>query len=251
MIEISSRWRVRDYCGAERTLMETQFNLGDIKVDVHLKNIRNINLRVYPPVGRVRISAPRRMHLDSIRAFAVSKLDWIRKQQNKVQKQRREPPREYIDGERHFVWGRQYRMNVEERHGVPGVSLGDDSITLRVRPGASAAKRADVLNEWYRKQITEKLPEVISRWEEVLGVKIEAFTVRKMKTLWGSCSPRRRTVRFNLELARKAPACLEYIVLHELVHLLEPTHNNRFKVLISKFMPEWRLYRNELNMKKS
>jgi len=227
--------------------MTSRIELGDITVDVVLKDIKNVHLSVYPPAGRVRISAPRRMSLDIIRVFAISKLEWIKQQQAKLRGQERESPREYLDRESHYVWGKRYLLTVVEADAPPAVELKHRRMVLRVRPGTDAEKRSSLVEEWYREQLKGELPALLKRWEPLLGVKAERWFVQRMKTKWGSCNHRARTIRLNTELAKKPPQCLEYIVVHELVHLLEPTHNARFLALMDRFMPNWQLHREELN----
>lgn len=224
-----------------------QVELGDIAVDVVLKNIKNVHLSVYPPTGRVRISAPLRMSLDTIRVFAISKLDWIKRQQRKLREQERETPREYLDRESHYVWGKRYLLTVCESPQAPSVELRHSRMLLRVRPGADEQKREAIVEEWYRQQLKQAAPPLIAKWERLTGAKVERFFVQRMKTKWGSCNHRAHTIRLNTELAKKPRECVEYIVVHELVHLLEPTHNARFLALMDRFMPKWQFYRDVLN----
>lgn len=227
--------------------MVTQIQLGDIAVDVVQKGIKNIHLSVHPPTGRVRIAAPLHMKTDTIRVFAISKLGWIKRQQTKLRKQERETPREYLDRESHFCWGKRYLLEVVENYGAANVELKHRTIVLRVRPGANDGKKQSVLDEWYRQQLKAEIQPLIVKWGQHMGVRVARFTVRKMKTMWGSCTPKSRSILINLELAKKPRDCLEYIVVHELVHLLEPTHNRRFISLMDQFMPQWRSHREELN----
>lgn len=221
--------------------------LNDIDVEVIHKNIKNVHLSVYPPKGRVKVSAPESMAIEIIRVYVISKLGWIKKQQEKICAQAREAPRECIDRESHYFSGKRYLLRVVERDAAPQVSLSHSRIVLQVRPGADEAKKRSVLKEWYRQQLKEKAGALIVQWEKKMGVSVAECTVRKMKTKWGSCSPVTRSIRINLELAKKPSECLEYIVVHELTHLLEPSHNSQFIALMDKFMPKWRLYRDELN----
>ncbi len=227
--------------------MATQIKLGNIAVEVEKKDIKNIHLSVYPPTGKVRISAPLRMNLDTIRVFAISKLGWIKQQQKKLREQERETPREYLDRESHFVWGQRYLLKVIESDAAPLVELKHSKLLLRVRPGASEEKKQAIVEEWYREQIKQAVPELIAKWEPLLDVKVERFFVQRMKTKWGSCRSITRSIRLNTELAKKPPECLEYIVVHEMAHILEPTHNSRFIALMDKFMPKWRFHRDKLN----
>lgn len=224
-----------------------RLELGEITVDVVLKDIKNVHLSVYPPLGRVRISAPKHMSLDTIRVFAISKLDWIKQQQTKLRAQEREIPREYVDRESHYLWGKRYLLTVIEGDGPPAIELKHSRIILRVRPQTTADKRQALFEEWYREQLKEAVPPLLARWQHLLGVNVERWFVQRMKTRWGSCNHRARTIRLNSELAKKPAECLEYIIVHELVHLLEPTHNPRFVALMDRFMPNWRFHRDALN----
>ncbi len=227
--------------------MAETIDLGGIVVDVVKKDIKNVHLSVYPPTGRVRISAPERMSLDTIRVFAISKLNWIKQQQQKLLEQERETPREYLDRESHYVWGKRYLLKIIEHNAAPEVELKHSTMLLRVRPGSDDVKMEAVLDAWYRQQLKEAVPPLIAKWEPLMGVKVERFFVQRMKTKWGSCNLSAGTIRLNSELAKKPPESLEYIVVHEMVHLLEPTHNARFIGLMDRFMPKWEFYRDILN----
>ena len=224
-----------------------RIELGGLSVEVVRKRIKNIHLSVYPPNGRVRISAPNWVGLDSIRLFAVSKLGWIRKQQQKLKEQERETPREYLDRESHQVWGRRVLLQIEHDRSGPPVELSPGKLVLRVRPDATRERKRAVLDEWYREQVKAAAPELIAKWVRSLEVSVAGFFVQKMKTLWGSCNARRHTIRLNAELAKKPPECLEYIVVHELVHLLERSHGPRFVALMDQHLPKWRYFKAELN----
>jgi len=226
--------------------MATQIKVGDIAVDVVLKDIKNIHLRVSLPMGRVRISAPRRMNLDNIRAFVISKLGWIKQQQQKFQMQERETPFEYLDRESHYVWGRRYLLKIVEHDTAPEVKLNHSEMILRVRPGAEHNTKQAIVDLWYREQIKATVPGLIAKWEPIMHVKVDHIFVQKMKTKWGSCNPVKHSIRFNTDLAKKPPGCLEYIVVHEMVHLLERHHNGRFRAYLDQFMPQWRQHREEL-----
>lgn len=227
--------------------MAETIELGDIKVEVVKKDIKNIHLSVYPPAGRVRISAPSRMSLDTIRVFVISKLGWIKQQQQKFQSQARETPREYLDRESHYVWGKRYLLRVIESDTAPVVELKHSRMFLHVRPGTDAVKKQIIMETWYREQLKQALPPLIAKWEPLMGVQVARFFVQRMKTRWGSCNPGARRIRLNTDLAKKPRECLEYVVVHEMVHLLEPTHNARFVALMDQFMPKWQFYRDVLN----
>lgn len=224
-----------------------QIRLGDIAVDVIKKDIKNLHLSVHPPTGRVRISAPLRMDLASIRVFAIAKLGWIKSHQRKLLGQERESPREYIDRESHYVWGKRCLLKVVETDGAPSVELRHKTLVMHVRPGSNEGKRQSALEDWYRERLKEALPPVLAKWQPLIGVRVRKVFVQRMKTKWGSCSPAAGNIRLNTELAKKPPECLEYIVVHEMAHLLEPTHNTRFLALMERFMPKWEFHRTELN----
>lgn len=221
--------------------------LGAIAVDVVLKDIKNIHLSVHPPAGKVRIAAPLRMDLDTIRVFAITKLAWIKSQQKKLREQERETPREYLDRESHYVWGKRYLLKLIEKDAAPSVDLKHSKMVLQLRPAASIEKKQEVLDAWYREQLKAAVPPLVAKWEKALGVKVGKVFVQKMKTKWGSCNPVAGNIRLNTDLAKKPSACLEYIVAHELAHLLERHHNERFIALMDAHMPLWRQYREVLN----
>ncbi len=227
--------------------MTARLQLGDIAVDVVLKDIKNVHLGVYPPTGRVRISAPWRMSLDTIRVFVISRLDWIRQQQGKLREQDRETPREYLERESHYVWGRRYLLSVAERDQAPAVTLQHSRMVLTVRPGTDEAAKEALVARWYREQTKGVVSELLAKWESILGVSVNRVFVQQMKTRWGSCNPRARTIRLNTELAKKPKECLEYIVVHETLHLIEPTHNVRFVAMMDRFVPKWHFWRQKLN----
>jgi len=227
--------------------MQDRLQLGDVVLDVHRKEIKNVHLSVHPPSGHVTVAAPSHMTLDKLRIYAISKLDWIREQQRKIRAQDRETPREYRELESHYLWGKRYLLSVVEKNGSPTVELSHSKMVLEVRPGADATKRQEVLDRWYREQLKAEMPRLIERWEPKLNVKVRAFYVQRMKTKWGSCTPHRGTIRLNTELAKKPKRCLEYLVVHEMVHLIEPTHNERFVALMDHHLPNWRETRNVLN----
>jgi predicted metal-dependent hydrolase len=227
--------------------MFTQIELGGIVLDVIKKDIKNIHLSVYPPSGKVRLSAPARMNLDTIRLFAISKLGWIRQQQKKLCEQERECQREYLDRESHYVWGRRVLLKLAEGEGAPSVELRHSTLLVRVRPGNDETTREEVVACWYRQLLKTAIPPLIDTWEARLRVKVSGFYVQQMKTKWGSCNPTAGTIRLNTELAKKPKECIEYIVVHEMIHLIESTHGPRFVALMDRFMPAWRETRELLN----
>jgi len=227
--------------------MSTQLELGDIKVDVVQKDIKNVHLSVNPPTGKVRISAPSRMSHDAIRSFAISKLGWIKDKQQELLNQERESPREFLERESHYVWGRRYLLVVSEDSVPASIELKHGRMLLTIRPGTDEESRRVILEGWYREQIRKAAQPLLAQWAPLMGVEVERYFVRRMKTKWGSCNPSSRTIRLNTELAKKPPECLEYIIVHELAHLIEPTHNERFVAVMDRFMPQWEVYRQLLN----
>ncbi len=227
--------------------MQTRVQLGEFSADVVRKDIKNVHLSVHPPTGRVRIAAPHRMSLDTVRVFAASKLAWIRRHQRRFIEQERDTAREYLDRESHYVWGKRYLLQVVELEVAPSVMLGHRKLVLAVRPGAGAEKMQAVLDNWYRSQVREAVAPLIAKWERAMRVHVRRVFVRHMKTKWGSCNPRAGSIRLNTELAKKPRECLEYILVHEMVHLLEPTHNARFVRLMDQYIPRWQSQRDILN----
>lgn len=227
--------------------MMAQVQLGNITADVVLKDIKNVHLSVYPPNGRVRIAAPTRMSLDTIRVFAISKLAWIKQQQKKLREQERETPREYLNRESHYLWGKRYLLTVQEKDRTPSIELRHRRILLCVRSGASEERKQELFEAWHREQLKNAVLPLLVKWQPLMGVTVSRVFVQRMKTKWGSCNPTARHIRLNTELAKKPPECLEYIVVHELAHLIEPTHTQRFIALMDRFMPKWQFYREALN----
>ena len=227
--------------------MATEMQLGEVTVDVVFKDIKNVHLSVHPPTGRVTISAPSRMSFENVRLFAISKLTWIKKQQKKFQDQEREAPREYLERESHYLWGKRHLLRIEPTIRERGVRTEHRLLVLRVPKECSEAERAEVIDLWYRAQLKRAAAPLIAKWEKQLGVSVRRWFVQKMKTKWGGSSPERRTIRLNLELAKKPPECLDYIILHELVHFLEPSHSERFRALMDAYMPHWKSVRQALN----
>jgi predicted metal-dependent hydrolase len=223
--------------------------INDIEIELTKKNIKNLYLSVHPPDGRVKISAPYRMNMDSIRLFVISKISWIKRQQSKFKNQERQPEREYVSGESHYFLGQRYLLNViYTNKRKQGVEVRNKKyIDLYVRENAPKHIRERIMIEWYRKQLKELIPPLIAKWEPIIGVKIKEFGVKRMKTCWGTCNTKAKRIWINLELAKKSPTCLEYVIVHEMVHLLERHHNERFKAYMDKFIPNWRAVKAELN----
>ena len=225
--------------------MNTIIKMEDFEAEVVHKNIRNIHLRVLQPDGKLRISAPFRTKNGTIYKFAFSKINWISKQRMRISKSTYKAF-QYINQETHYIRGRKYQLKVQEKNEPPVVQLLNNEIVLRVPDGADLETRRSVLQDWYHRQLEMVIPPLITKWESILNVSVRCFSIRSMKTRWGSCTPKTRSIRFNLELVKRAPECLEYIVVHELVHLLEASHNSKFKTLMDRFYPKWKFYRKEL-----
>lgn len=221
--------------------------LGELSLDVQFKNIKNVHLSVHPPLGNVTIAAPSRMSMELIRAFAITKMSWIRRQQRKFQTADRAPQAEYLERESHYVWGQRYLLRLAPANGSGSVSLSPQRLTLHLPPSASSQAKAAVLSKWYRDLIMAETPAILSRWSKVLRVEIPEIRVRQMKTKWGSCNHRTGSILLNTDLAKKPKECLEYVLLHEMVHLIEPTHNAKFTTIMDQAMPNWRLRRDLLN----
>lgn len=222
-------------------------DLGGIQIDVIRKDIKNVHLSVLPPDGRVRLSAPKRMKEETLRAYTLTRLPWIRQQQRKLVSQPRETKREYLPRESHYVWGERCLLKIVEADAPPSVSRKHKKLMLQVRPGTDRDRRAELLAAWYRTQIRERVDALLPEWERCLKVRMNTLFVQHMRTKWGSCNPTKGNVRLNTELAKKPPECLEYILVHELIHMIEPTHNERFVQLMSQHMPDWRSRRDLLN----
>lgn len=223
-------------------------SVGGIAVEIVRKDIRNLHLGVYPPNGRVRVAAPLRLDDEAVRLAVVSRLGWIRRKQSAFERQDRQSHREMVTGESHYFQGRRYLLDVIAHEGPPLVRLANNTtMELRVRPGADRDARARAVDRWYRNRLKEQLPLLVSKWEGGVGVTVVDARIRKMKTRWGSCSAEARRIWLNLELAKKPSSCLEYVLVHEMVHILERHHTERFRELMDGLMPSWRLARDDLN----
>ena len=227
--------------------MLARIDLGDLRVAVVRKEIKNLHLSVLPPEGRVRIAAPPHMKIDTIRVFVISRLAWIRAQQLKMREQEREAPRQYLDRESHYVWGRRCLMQRLERDAPPAIELRRNRLEMHVRPGAEEVACGRLLDAWYRAQLRSALLAIVPKWQAVMHVRVGRVFIQRMKTKWGSCNPETGAIRLNTDLAKKPLECLEYIVVHEMAHLLEPTHNDRFVELMNRFLPQWQHVRATLN----
>ncbi|MEX1247561.1 MAG: SprT family zinc-dependent metalloprotease [Anaerolineales bacterium] len=224
-----------------------QISIEDFTAEVTLKRIKRMNLRVRPPDGAVSISAPAWMKLEAVRHFALANLEWIRRQQQRLRQLPYQVALSYVDGETHYVWGQPFTLRVTTRNQPPAVSLKAGTLTLSVRPRSSRQKRAALLAAWYREQTRAAAEPLVRRWEPAVGRRISRLYVQQMKTRWGSCNITQRSMRLNSELAKRPAHLLEYVVVHELVHLLEGSHNQVFKAHMTRLLPRWREYRKELS----
>ena len=225
-----------------------KITIGNIDIDLIRKNIKNIHLSVYPPEGRVRLAVPERMNDEAVRLFAVSKLAWITKQRKKFSEQDRQTVRKFVSGESHYYFGTRYLLNVVETTGKQHIELrGNKYIDLYVRPESTVEKREKIMYDWYRQSLKKIIPAYIKKWEEIMRVTVNDWGVKLMKTKWGTCNVKDKRIWINLELAKKNPRCLEYIIVHEMVHLLERHHNKKYKAYMDKFLPNWKSIKNELN----
>jgi hypothetical protein len=227
--------------------MGETIQLGEISILVTKKDIKNVHLSVHPPDGRVTLAAPLATRLEVARAYAISKLGWIRNQQEKLTSQVRETPRQFIERESHYLWGRRHLMTVKHREAKPSVSLDHKRITLTVRPGSDSGKRAEIIHEWHKSLLHEVVPPLIKKWEPKLKVKVIGYFLQRMKTKWGSCNHKAGHIRLNTELVKKPKDLLEYVIVHEMVHLIEPVHSERFIAILQDHYPTWREARAELN----
>ncbi len=221
--------------------------VGDLTIPVRRKNIRHVHIAVYPPDGHVCISAPLDRRSEVIRAFALTRLGWIKARQAEFQTQSRQGELDFITRESHYLWGRRYLLVVEEEEGAPRVEVMPRQIVLTVRPGSDKACRERIMHDWHKSLLRKEVAPLIRQWEKTLGVTVNAFFVQKMKTKWGSCTPGRGYVRFNTELVKKPKDLLEYVVVHELCHLLEPRHSEKYFTLLSHYYPHWKESRDFLN----
>lgn len=230
------------------TTERSHIDVSGIPVEIRRKAIKNLHVGVYPPNGKVRVAAPLHLDDEAVRLAIVSRLSWIRRQRQGFARQERQSAREMVTGESHYFEGKRYRLNVVERLGNPQVHIANNrTLELRVPPGTDRTGRQQVLDRWYRRQLKAQIPDLLAHWEPIVEVKVTDCRVKRMKTRWGSCNIEAMRIWLNLELAKKDPACLEYILVHEIVHLLERHHTERFWALMDQVMPDWRLRRDKLN----
>ena len=221
--------------------------LGELTIRVTRKEIKNVHLSVHPPDGRVTLTAPSSTRLEVARAYAISRLGWIRRQQEQFRSQSRETPRQFVERESHYLWGRRHLLSIARRDVKPFIALDHKRIILTMRPGSDAAKRAEVIHEWHKSLLHAVVPSLIKKWEPKLKVKVTGYFLQRMKTKWGSCNHRQGHIRLNSELVKKPKDLLEYVIVHEMAHLLEPTHSDRFITILQEHYPTWREARADLN----
>lgn len=227
--------------------MMPEVTIANLAIELNRKDIKNLHISVLPPDGRVRVSAPLKLSETAIRTAIVHRLPWIKKQQRSFANQRRESEREYVSGETHYLWGKRYRLEVIQRHGRHEIKTGGNKLRMYVQPGTQPSKRAELINTYYRQQVKQKLPALVKHWQQILKVEPSYWLVRKMRTKWGSCNEDQKRILLNSELAKKPVECLEFVVLHEIAHLLERHHNERFQAILDKNMPQWPEIKNLLN----
>jgi predicted metal-dependent hydrolase len=227
--------------------MSETIQIGDVSILVNRKSVKNVHLSVHPPSARVTLVAPAATRLEVARAYAISKLGWIREQQSKLHNQARESPRKFVERESHYLWGRRHLLTIAYRDTKPSITLDHRRIMLTVRPRSDAEKRSEIMHEWHKSLLHQVVPSLIQKWESKLGVDVEQYFLQRMKTKWGSCNHTVGHIRLNTQLVTKPKDLLEYVIVHEMVHLIEPTHSERFLTILGKHYPTWREARAELN----
>jgi predicted metal-dependent hydrolase len=229
------------------SISEEQIKIANMTIDVIRKDIKNMHLAVYPPTGRIRLSVPQKADPEMLRLFAISKLGWIKKHIKSFNEQPRESKRTFQNGESHYFLGKRFLLNIQPANGFPKVTKSGNKLLLHIKENSTLEERSNVVKEWYRKELKKLVPQLIEKWESEMGVKSNSWGVKIMRTKWGACNTEEKRIWINLELAKKPINCIEYIVVHELVHLLERNHNEKFVKHMDQFMPKWRQYRDELN----
>ena len=225
-----------------------RIKVSDIEITIIIKDIKNLHLGVYPPNGRVRIAAPLKTTDESIRLFAISKINWIKKQKAKFKDQERQAKRDYSSGESHYFFGKRYLLNVIHINPSPRIEIKKKThIDMYIKQNSTQKRKEKILDDWYRLELKKQITKIIKKWEVIIGLKVRDVLIRKMKTKWGSCKPKSKKIIINLELAKKPLGCLEYILVHEMVHFLEKTHSEKFRAYMDSFMPKWKIFKAELN----
>jgi predicted metal-dependent hydrolase len=225
-----------------------QIIVNGVRIEIVRKDIKNLHLGVYPPNGRVRVATPLRVSNDAVRLAVIGKLGWIKRQQASFEAQPRQSKREMVSGESHYLLGQRYRLRVVNHDGPAKIIVPNKSIIeLRIRSDTNTQQRERVLQRWYRQHLRELIPPFLDKWQTIVGVQVDEWAIKKMKTKWGACNIDSRRIWLNLELSKKPVLCLEYLIVHEMVHLIERHHNDRFIALMNKFLPQWRMHREVLN----
>jgi hypothetical protein len=226
----------------------SRMKVRNLEIHTVKKDIKNIHLGVYPPNGRIRVAAPIKTTDETIKLLVISKMPWIKKQQAKFDRQERQTKREYVSGESHFFMGNRYLLNVVHTNSAPKIEIKRKTrIDMYINPQATLKKREELMDSFYRSELKKQIPILIRKWEKKTGVHVKEFRIRKMKTKWGTCNPKCQRVWFNLELAKKPLRCIEYVLVHEMTHLIEKNHTEGFKYLMKSFMKQWDQYKEELN----
>ncbi|MGA3058863.1 MAG: SprT family zinc-dependent metalloprotease [Candidatus Bathyarchaeia archaeon] len=227
---------------------KTRTVICDLEIETVKKDIKNIHVGVYPPNGRVRVAAPLKTTDEAIKLLVISKMPWIKKQQLKFEGQERQTKREYVSGESHYFFGNRYRLNVMQTDSKPKIEIKRKTrINMYVKPHASLEEKERLMDSFYRSELKKQIPDLVSKWEKITGLNIKEVKIKKMKTKWGTCIPKFQRIWLNLELAKKPPRCLEYVIVHELTHLKEKHHNEHFEILLKSYMPQWDQCKQELN----
>ena len=230
------------------SVLTHKIEVGNIAVDVVRKDIKNLHLAVYPPNGRVRVAAPLRIDDEAVRLMVISRMPWIKRQQQKFEGQERQAKREYVSGESHYFKGERYLLNVIYHDAPPSISIASKThIDFCVRTGSTEAQRERIFTEWYREQLKVEIPVLIEKWSKIMSLPLPFWSVKYMKTKWGTCNISKRRIWLNLELVKKPTHSLEYVIAHEMTHFLERHHNERFMAYMDRYLPQWRFYRDELN----
>jgi predicted metal-dependent hydrolase len=227
--------------------MAEHIQLGDIDISVTRKDVKNVHLSVHPPDGRVTLVAPTATRLDVARAYAITRIGWIRQQKDRFAQQAREAPRQFKGRETHYLWGRRHLLRLSVKDCAPSINVDHRTIHLQVRPRTRKDKRATIVHDWHLKLLHDVIPELIKKWEKRIGVKVRGYYLQRMKTKWGSCNPQRGTIRLNTELVKKPRDMLEYVIVHEMIHLIEPKHTKAFFKHLDRHYPNWTSVRIELN----
>lgn len=227
---------------------KSMISVSGMKVEIVRKNIKNLHLAVYPPEGRVRVAVPLHINDENVRLAVINKLGWIKRQQTRFLTQPRQSKREYVTGETHYFKGRKYRLDVVIDPGSQKVEIKNRGrITMILHEGTDVSTRHRIMTEWYRQQLKEMISPLVEKWQVKIGTEIDDWQVKIMRTRWGSCNESARRIWLNLELAKKPVECLEYVIVHEILHLQERKHNDNFVALMDMYLPKWRLYKAELN----